>query len=176
MIILKKEWIAPSLDPLQVSLSPRKHQPEFPLRAGEMVILMDYPDAKDWYVAEISQVIHDRFTVNCYITKAIPLQGYKQASRKDRIKALKGAAFLRTWCKDKGKGEATNVPPTHLKGMEMEGYLWKWRLPVGEVNQLLLVRNVILDKEGCLCKASRTLTAALKYPQYVGAGGEESAS
>jgi hypothetical protein len=42
MIILKKEWIAPSLDPLQVNLSPRKHQPEFPLQAGEMVILMDY--------------------------------------------------------------------------------------------------------------------------------------
>ncbi len=58
-----------------------------------MVILMDYPDAKDWYVAEISQVLHDRFTVNGYITKAIPLQGYKQASRKDRIKALKGVAF-----------------------------------------------------------------------------------
>ena len=117
-----------------------------------------------------NQVLHDRFTVNGYITKAIPLQGYKQATRKERIKALKGVAFLRTWC----KGEATNVPPTHLKGME--GYLWKWRLPVGEANQLLLVRNVILDKEGCLCKASRTLAAALKYPHHVGAGGEESAS
>jgi hypothetical protein len=51
-----------------------KHQPEMSLRAGEMVILMDYPDAKDWYVAEIGQVLHDRFTVNGYITKAISLQ------------------------------------------------------------------------------------------------------
>jgi hypothetical protein len=174
MIILKKEWIAPSLDPLQVSLFPTKHQPEMALRAGKMVILMDYPDAKDWYVAEISQILHDRFTVNGYITKAIPLQGYKQASRKDRIKALKGVAFLRTWCKDNSKEEATNVPPTHLKGKE--GYLWKWSLPVGEANQLLLVRNDILDNEGCLCKASRTLAATLKYPHHVGAGGEESAS
>jgi hypothetical protein len=125
MIILKKEWIAPSLDPLQVNLSPMKHQPEMILRAGEMVILVNYPDAKDWYVAEISQVLPDRFTVNGYITKGIPLQGYKQASRKDRIKALKGVAFLRTWCKDKGKGEATNVPPhsSQWKGellMEMD--------------------------------------------------------
>jgi hypothetical protein len=174
MIILKKEWITPSLDPLQVSLSPRRHQPEFPLRAGEMVILMDYPDAKDWYVAEISQVLPDRFPVNGYITKATPLKGYKQASRKERIKALTGVAFLRTWCKDKGKGEATNIPPTHLKGRE--GYLWKWRLPVGEANQLLLIRNVILDGKGCLCKASRTLAAALKFPHHVGAGGEESTS
>ncbi len=136
-----------------------------------MVILMDYPDAKDWYVAEISQVFPDRFTVNGYITKATPLKGYKQASRKERIKALKGVAFLRTWCKDKGKGEATNIPPAHLIGRE--DYLWKWRLPVGEANQLLLIRNVILDGEGCLCKASRTLAAALKFPHHVGAGGEE---
>ncbi len=50
---------------------------------------MDYPDAKDWYVAEVSQVLPDRFTVNGYITKATPLKGYKQASRKDRIKALR---------------------------------------------------------------------------------------
>jgi hypothetical protein len=171
MIILKNKWTAPSFDPLQVSLAPTKHQPEMLLRVGQMVILMDYPDAKDWYVAETSQVLHDRFTVNGYITKGIPLQGYRQASRKDRIKALKGIAFLRTWCKDKGKGEATNIPPTHLKGKE--GYLWKWRLPVGEANQLLLVRNVFLESEGCLCKASRTLAAALKFPHHVGAGGDE---
>ncbi len=82
--------MAPSFDPLQVSLAPSRQQPESPLRAGEMVILMDYPDAKDWYVAEISQVLRDRFTVNGYITKAIPLKGYKQASRKERIKALQG--------------------------------------------------------------------------------------
>jgi hypothetical protein len=138
-----------------------------------MVILMDY-DAKDWYVAEISQVLHDRFTVNGYITKGIPLQGCKQASRKDMIKALKGVAFLRTWCKDKGKGEATNVPPTYLKGKE--GDLWKWRLPVGEAKQLLLVRNVVLDSEGCLCKASRILGASLKFPHHVGAGGDETIS
>jgi hypothetical protein len=83
-----------------------------------MVILMDYTDAKDWYVAEISQVLHDRFTVKWLHHQGIPLQGYTQASLKDRIKALKGVAFLRTCCKDKGKGEATNVPPTHLKGKE----------------------------------------------------------
>jgi hypothetical protein len=106
--------------------------------------------------------------VNGYITKGIPLQGYRQASRKDKIKALKGVAFLRTWCKDKGKGEATNVPPTHLK--------WKWRLPVGETNQLLLIRNAVLDSRGWLCKASRILAAALKFPHHVGAGGDESIS
>ena len=60
---------------------------------------------------------------NRYTTADIPLAGYQRASRKVRAEALKRAAFLRTWCKDKGKGEATNVPPTHLKGKE--AYLWK---------------------------------------------------
>jgi hypothetical protein len=115
----------------------------------------------------------DHFTEG-YITAGIPLQGYRQASRRDIIEALKGISFLRTWCKDKGKGEASNIPPTHLKGRE--SYLWKWRLPVGEANQLLLVRNFVLDKEGRLCKASRILAAALKFPHHVGAGGDETMS
>jgi hypothetical protein len=50
MIILKKEWQAPSFDRMQVSLAPTKHIPVMELRVGEKVILMDYPDAKDWYV------------------------------------------------------------------------------------------------------------------------------
>jgi hypothetical protein len=55
MIILKKEWQAPSFDPMQASLAPTKHLPGLELRVGEMTILMDYPDAKDWYVAEVCQ-------------------------------------------------------------------------------------------------------------------------
>ncbi len=102
------------------------------------------------------------------------LRVHRQASKKLRLEALKGVAFLRTWCKDKGKGVATTIPPKHLKGLEK--YLWKWRLPIEEVDQLLLVRNVGLGANGCLCKDSRMLAAALKFPHHVGAGGVESAS
>jgi hypothetical protein len=42
-----------------------------------------------------------------------------------------------------------------------------------ELDKLLLVRNVALGADGCLCKASRNLAAALKFPHHVGAGGEE---
>ncbi len=119
-------------------------------------------------------MLHDRFTVNGFITREATLDGYRQASKKLRLEALKGVAFLRTWCKDKGQGVATTVPPKHLKGLEK--YLWKWRLPVKELDQLLLMRNVGLDANGCLCKASRVLAASLKFPHHVGAGGEESAS
>ena len=97
MIILKKEWIAPSLLPLNSRLEPMKHQQGMELRIGEMVIMLDYPESKDWYVAEISQVLHDRFTVNGYITREATLVGYRQASKKLRLEALKGVAFHRIW-------------------------------------------------------------------------------
>jgi hypothetical protein len=46
------------------------------------------------------------------------MAGYARAIRGKRVRALKGITFLRTWCKDKGKGIATTIPPTHLKGKE----------------------------------------------------------
>jgi hypothetical protein len=119
-------------------------------------------------------VLHDLFVVNGFITLEATMDGYRQASKKLRLEALKKVAFLRTWCKDKGKGVATMVPPKHLKGVEK--YLWKWRLPINELDQLLLVRNVGLDANECLCKASRILASALRFPHHVGAGGEESVS
>ena len=112
--------------------------------------------------------------VNGFITRGATMVGYRQASKKLRLEALKKVAFLRTWCKDNGKGDATTVPPKHLKGLER--YLWKWRIPINEMDQLLLVRNVGLHANGCLCKASRILAASLRFPHHVGAGGEESAS
>jgi hypothetical protein len=174
MIILKKDWIAPSLVPAVSRLEPARHQKEIALQVGEMVVMLDYPESKDWYVVKISQVLHDRFAVNGFITIETPLDSYRQASKKMRMDARKGIAFLRTWCKDKGKGIATTVPPKHLKGLEK--YLWKWRLPIEESDKLLLVSNVELDPDGCLRKASRNLAAALKFPHHVGAGGEELSS
>ena len=68
MILLKKEWIAPSLIPLNSRLEPVRHQKGMALWVDEMVIMLDYPESKDWYVAEISQMLHDRFKVNGFIT------------------------------------------------------------------------------------------------------------
>jgi hypothetical protein len=92
-----------------------------------------------------------RFTVNGFITTGTPLAGYARATRRERSRALKGISFLRTWCKDKGKG-------------------------IGVTDQLLLIRNVSLNRDGCLCKATRELAAALKFAHHVRAGGEETAS
>jgi hypothetical protein len=135
--------------------------------------MLDYPEFKDWYVAEISQVLNDQFTVNGFITTGFPLAGYRQASKKMRVDALKGFSFIRTWCKDKGKDVATMVPPKHLKSSTCGNGGFQFR---NELDKLLLVRNVGLDADGCLCKASRNLAAALKFPHHVGAGGEETSS
>jgi hypothetical protein len=81
IIVLKKEWIAPSIIPLDSRLEPIKHQKGMELRVGEMVIMLDYPESRDWYVAEISQVLHDRFTVNGYITIEATLDGYRRRRR-----------------------------------------------------------------------------------------------
>jgi hypothetical protein len=96
MIILKKEWIAPSLAPSVSRLEPARHQNGIVLQVGETVIMLDYTESKNWHVAEISQVLHDRFTANGFITIKAPLDGYHQAPKKMRADALKGIAFLRT--------------------------------------------------------------------------------
>jgi hypothetical protein len=77
MIILKKEWIDPSLIPLVSRLELKKHQRGIALQVGEMVVMLDYPECKDWYVVEISQVLSDRFTVNGFITTGNPQAGYR---------------------------------------------------------------------------------------------------
>ena len=95
--------MAPSLIPLDSRLEPSKHQKGMELRVGEMVIMLDYPESRDWYVAEISQVLHDRFTVNGFITRETTLDGYGKASKKLRLEAIKRVTFHKTWCKDRAK-------------------------------------------------------------------------
>ncbi len=57
------------------------------------------------------------------------MAGYAGATRAERTRALRGISFMRTWCKDKGKGMATTIPPAHLKGkekyLEVEAPYWR---------------------------------------------------
>jgi hypothetical protein len=58
--------------------------------------MLNHPEAKDWYVAEVYQVLSDRITVNGYTTAEIPLAGYQQASRKLRAdrSAIRNGIYL----------------------------------------------------------------------------------
>ncbi len=82
MIILKKECLSPSLAPAENRLTPKKHQEGMGLHVGEMVIMMDYTDAKDWYVAEVAQVLGDLFTVNGFTTTGYHWQVTRQQAER----------------------------------------------------------------------------------------------
>ena len=168
MLILKKEMN--NFTVREVEVLPMKHIAGKLPRKGEMVIMKDFPESTDWYLAEIAKVLNDRFVVNGYITEGAPLANYKAKSWRARKANLEKLTFHRTWCVNQGRGKATIIPPAHLKGQQ--DYLWKWRIPIVELDQILLVRDVILTADGKLSPGSLSIAAGLQIPHHVGAGGD----
>jgi hypothetical protein len=168
MLILKKEMN--DFTVREAEVLPMKHIAGKLPRKGEMVIMKDFPESTDWYIAETAKVLNDRFVVNGYITEGAPLANYKAKSWRARKANLEGLTFHRTWCVNQGRGKATIIPPAHLK--RQQDYLWKWRIPIAELDQILLVRDVILTTEGKLSPGSLSIAAGLQFPHHLGAGGE----
>ena len=168
MLILKKEMN--DFTVREIEVLPMKHIAGKLPRKGEMVIMKDFPESTDWYIAEIAKVLNDRFVVNGYITEGAPLANYKAKSWRAKKANLEGLTFHRTWCVNQGRGKATIIPPAHLKGQQ--DYLWKWRIPIVELDQILLVRDVILTPDGKLSPGSLSIAAGLQFPHHVGAGGD----
>ena len=50
------------------------------LKEGEIIILKDDPEAKDWYCAEIRSISVDRIEVNYFTTQAPALEDYDKCS------------------------------------------------------------------------------------------------
>jgi hypothetical protein len=71
MLILKKEMNDFTIREAEVL--PIKHIAGKLPRKGEMVIMKDFPESRDWYIAEIAKVLNDRFVVNGYIIEGAPL-------------------------------------------------------------------------------------------------------
>ncbi len=69
-----------------------------------------------WYCAEIRKILADRIEVNYHTTITPAIINYKGASLKDKMKSIKTATFLRTWCLDKGTGLPTTTPPSTNHG------------------------------------------------------------
>jgi hypothetical protein len=98
-----------------------------------------------------------RFVVYSYITEGAPLTNYnKDKSWKAQKANLEMSTFHRSWCISQGKGKATIIPAKHLK--LQQDYLWKWRILIGELDQVLLVRDVMLTGE-----ARETLTQIFEH-------------
>jgi hypothetical protein len=175
MIMLEKPTIAEEDPAIRGRLITKTHKHNntsrvtHPLQEGEFVIIKDDPSANDWYCAEIRKILADRIEVNYYTTITPAIMNYKGASLKDKIKNIKTATFLRTWCLDKGTGLPTTTPPSTNHGKLH--HLWWGRIPMEDVDKHILVRAIGLSALGKFDKITVSMAAQLDIPHHEGAGG-----
>ncbi len=93
------------------------------LKEGELIILKDDPEAKDWYCAEVRSILADRIEVNYFTTQTPSLEEHGKRTVRDKKERLSEALFLRTWCLNGGKSDPTTTPPSTKYGGEK--YQWK---------------------------------------------------
>ncbi len=141
------------------------------LKEGEIIILKDEPETKDWYCAEVRAVLADRIEVNYFTTRTPALDDYDECSIQKRKARLREALFFRTWCLSGGKGGPTTNPPStkHTR----TNHFWWGKIPMEDVTNHILVRDVGLDATGKLDKNTINLASNLKVPHHQGAGGED---
>jgi hypothetical protein len=141
------------------------------LKEGEIIILKDEPEAKNWYCAEIRAVLADRIEGNYFTTQTPALDDYGECSIQKRKARLRETLFLRTWCLSGGKGEPNTNPPSTKHART--NHLWWGKIPMEVVTNHNLVRDVGLDATGKLDKNTINLAFNLKIPHHQGAGGED---
>ena len=147
-----------------------KHSSSHPPKEGEIILVKDDLEAKDWYCARITQVLVDRIKVHLYTTDSEPVEAYDKASVRARASNLRGIKFLPTWCLSRGTGEPTTTPP---KGKALERDIWSMKIPLTEWDRLALVRNVRLNDNGQMDPSSIAVVSKLPIPHHVGAGGPD---
>ena len=173
MILLKKPD-PESGDPANVvraSKAPSKHTRGSIPEEGEFIITNCESKSKTWYVAQVTEVLADRIKVNYYTTQAPALENYKTAEPQERLNRLADTSFLRTWCLDRGLGKATNKAPKN--SLRRAKDLWRGQLPLKELDDIILVRNVGLSGTGVLDAKTSILASKLRIPHHEGAGGED---
>ena len=149
-------------------LMPANHAPDAKPAEGEYVLLKDHPSSKDWYCAQIEEVLVDRIRVSYHTTITPPLHNYDTATKLAREDHIAGARFLRTWVR-RTDGTPTTTAP-RLSRLYKDLYLGG--IPIAELDDHLLVRNVALSS-GKLSPDTVKIAAALSLPHHLGAGGPE---
>ncbi len=127
------------------------------LKKGELIILKDDPEAKDWYCAEVRAILADRIEVNYFTAQTPALEEHEKCTVRDRKERLSEALFLRTWCLNGGKGDPTTTPPS-TKYARMN-HLWWGKIPIEAVSYHILIRDVGLDATERLDQTSLNLGA-----------------
>ena len=150
------------------NIVPRKHRSltAIPLKEGEIVILKDGNDAKDWYCAQLIKVLPTHVLVHYYTTTLAPLENYNEASPSERKNNISRALFLKTWCLNGGKGPATTTPP---EGIRKVRDIWSGKIKTSDLQACLLIRNVDLNASGNLSNDTAEIASKLKYPHHQGA-------
>jgi hypothetical protein len=134
------------------------------LKEGEIIILKEEPEAKDWYCAEVRAVWANRIEVNYFTTQTPALEDYDECSVLKRKERLGEALFLRTWCLSGGKGRPTTNPP--LTKHARTNHLWWGRIPMEDVTNHILLRDVGLDATGKLDENTTKLASNLRTPHH----------
>jgi hypothetical protein len=137
-----------------------------PLKEGEIVILKDGKEAKDWYCAQIIKVLPTHVLVHYYITTTSPLVEYGNATPTERKNNISQALFLKTWCLNGGRGPVTTTPPEGIRAVRD---IWSGKIKIGDLQEHLLIRNVELSVSGNLSQITAEIASKLKYPHHVGA-------
>jgi hypothetical protein len=151
------------------TFQPSTHSPDNKPVEGEYVILKDGPDSPDWYLAQIEEVLVDRIKVSYHTTATPPLRNHASASQASREAHIGKSRFLRTWIKRITKLPTTTPP--RLSRLHKDLYLQ--RIPISELDDHLLLRNVHVNSKGKLSLETTKLAAALNQPQHHGAGGDD---
>jgi transposase InsO family protein len=146
-----------------------KHTSGHKLVEGELVLLKGGISDRDWYCAEILEVLTDRFKVSWYTTPQAPLTNHRGATVRARKANLEKAIFSKTWIK-RPSGLPTIIAPTNARGRSS---LYTGRIPNNEIDQHLLIRNVALTNDGHLNRRTLSLAAALTRPHHQHAGGND---
>ena len=150
---------------------PRLHHASVAFREGEFVLTKDAMEAPDWYLAEITEVLPDRVKVNYYTTVTPPLESYStQTDAAIKLRRLGETSFLRTWCLQVEGRRPTTVPPSNNS---LHKDLYSGQIPLTEIHQHILARDVQLTAHGILDPFSIKIALKISLPHHEGAGGED---
>jgi hypothetical protein len=163
--ITKKAATGPSPQPTP----PSKHLRGDKLEEGEYIILKGGPNDKDWYCAQILEILVDRIKVNYHTTETAPLPQHCNAPMQRRVDLLTKARFSKTWV-----GRHTGLPIIIALGAKQKHtILYTGKIPTAEIDQHVLIRNVSISTAGRLSADTIMMTAALRLPHHRGAGGTD---
>jgi hypothetical protein len=152
-----------TLDPTksqQETIKPQLYAKGETLHEDKLIICRTDKTDTEWCLAEVSKIYTDEIELTYYTTPAPQAHNYANATKEQRQDNLKNTRFRKTWYLSSGKniGKATVKAP-FPKNPELR--LWTGKIPVSELNDLILATNIILNPQGYMDNASIDVVSQL---------------